>query len=700
MKSNFLLILLFTWLGTFSLNAQFTEDFEGSLSNWGFFVEDMDDDGFLQTSDQQHGGSTSYFHGENFNTMGESSSWMVAPAYTCGANDALEFWYFQENTDQYNYSGVFISVGSDDPEMNSGDFVEIQEFNASAPGGLSSEIWTKFEYDLSSYDGQTIYVAFKFRGDIDSHKFYVDDMVLEDVSSACSLDIPYTADFSNDACWVANDVNGDNVTWEYRTNICGADGFAAPSSSVVMDDWLFSPSFNLTSGTEYEVSFMSGNNATNSTEKMDVFLMDSPDPATANKVQLYRDDVINDGECYSSDIQVVAPSGWTEYYIGFHGRSDADQGDLFVSDFDIIEAPTLVSQTVEDNNANNCDLTIVNGVSGDNWHQIRNSSNVIAAINANGQSLGTVYVEMRDAGTNVDEYDDNGDLKKTLPKFYNFDSDNTFANPVTIRLFFTNGELTDFNDNTSGSGATSLQKDELYVTHYDGLYENCSILDDNGNGTFTLSDVSDITTGTTANGFYMEFETSSFSEFFVHEDALAPLPIELSSFTGKSEKEQNHLAWITAQERNAQYFQVERKGASEAIFSAIGRVEAIGQGNYEFTDNQPSAMAYYRLKMVDLDGSFEYSRVISLIQKNKQLELMSIYPVPTRSIVNVQYRSKDNSPLELKLRDMMGNVLYIHHLESKGEHVYPLDLSTFPKGIYFVELSNGMELLMNRVVKE
>ena len=526
-----------------------------------------------------------------------------------------------------------------------------------------------------------------------------------------ALAIPYSNDFEMNAdCWSFVDANSDNKTWSLPTTTnCGSKSLKAGYSAAgtPMDDWAISPSLLMTAGTDYKVSFTSGNNSTSYIEKMEVFVMDGTDPSTAQKVMIYNDDNINDNACYPSDIQVTAPAGWAAYYVGFHCYSDGNQYYLYLDNFNVDVAPAQSTWTVDDNNANSCDLTTVNGAAGSVWHDVYNGADIVASINTNGQNLGSVFVEMRDAATTVEEYSVQGttDMKKTLPKFYNFDSDNTFTNPVTVRLYFTDGELSDFNASALGTGVTTLAASDIDVTHYDGLSENCDFSDNDQAGAYTLIDNANITVGTVSGGFYLEFNVSSFSEFLAHEPAAAPLPIALSNFQGKLMTRSNMLTWTTETERNGSYFDVQRAVSGSLDFETIGRVDANGNTNtlmsYSFEDEKPSSLAYYRLKMVDLDGSFEYSDVISLLRKEKGFGLYGAYPVPTSAVLTVEFTTEEASDMTVALTDVTGRVLLTEKFEStSGIQKHDVDMSSLALGTYFVKLSDGQQTLIQRVVKQ
>jgi hypothetical protein len=113
------------------------------------------------------------------------------------------------------------------------------------------------------------------------------------------------------------------------------------------------------------------------------------------------------------------------------------------------------------------------------------------------------------------------------------------------------------------------------------------------------------------------------------------LPVTLVSFEGKSEKNQIKLAWKTASEINNKGFEIERS-ADARTFEKIGFIDGSGDTKenqfYHFTDLNPITMGYYRLKQLDYDGKFEYSKVIA-VKAGK--EAINIYPNPAQTELTV-----------------------------------------------------------------
>src|SRR5690606_11801783 len=146
-------------------HSQVMENFEyGIPSTWSTYETETDDPGFVPNAYVYYSGNQSIYHvGAGIAT--ESTSYLVTQAYSIvdQATDILSFWYRQDyTTNYYNYSGIWISTGSGNPITHPADFIEIQELNADY--GFSEDAWTNFVLDLSAYEGQTVYIAFKYTG--------------------------------------------------------------------------------------------------------------------------------------------------------------------------------------------------------------------------------------------------------------------------------------------------------------------------------------------------------------------------------------------------------------------------------------------------------------------------------------------------------------------------------------------------------
>ena len=121
----------------------------------------------------------------------------------------------------------------------------------------------------------------------------------------------------------------------------------------------------------------------------------------------------------------------------------------------------------------------------------------------------------------------------------------------------------------------------------------------------------------------------------VYIGGISGMPLTLNAFTGSVVNGKANLTWATTNEINVDGFDIE-KSTNNRDFSSIGFVKANNstENNYNFT-TELSGVSYYRLKMTDKDGSFKYSKTISL--NNKQTVKLDLYPNPVRNSTTLSH---------------------------------------------------------------
>ena len=185
---------------------------------------------------------------------------------------------------------------------------------------------------------------------------------------------------------------------------------------------------------------------------------------------------------------------------------------------------------------------------------------------------------------------------------------------------------------------------------------------------------------------------------------MGPLPVTFMFFTaGKKDESAALLNWRTSQELNSAYFDVERS-TNAMIYSKIGTVTAAGNSsspvNYYFTDYKPeSGLNYYRLKQVDSDGHFIYT--VSRVVKFNNLDggNVKFYPNPTKGTLNIELTKEMTAQVKLvNISNAAGIVINQLRLGNVSTRIIQVDLSQYPKGTYFIQLSTGTANSTHRVI--
>lgn len=182
-------------------------------------------------------------------------------------------------------------------------------------------------------------------------------------------------------------------------------------------------------------------------------------------------------------------------------------------------------------------------------------------------------------------------------------------------------------------------------------------------------------------------------------------PVELVDFGLNLEDIEIELKWETSQEINFSHFAIERS-TDRNIFQKIATVDAVGatdgssQYAYRDADLLRNQSYYYRLKMVDLDGSFEYSQVLEGRLENTSGFEMELYPNPAQEQLTVKLRLLEAMPFHIRMSDSRGQEVYFETFEAEeGLLLKELNIGYLSPGIYHLSVVGDYELLGRSFLK-
>ncbi|SEJ69073.1 Por secretion system C-terminal sorting domain-containing protein [Dyadobacter koreensis] len=167
------------------------------------------------------------------------------------------------------------------------------------------------------------------------------------------------------------------------------------------------------------------------------------------------------------------------------------------------------------------------------------------------------------------------------------------------------------------------------------------------------------------------------------------LPVTLVSFTVQKEGQTAQLKWATTEETNSDYFEIQHS-VSGKEWAKIGQVASSGESsslkNYTFNHGNPlNGENLYRLKMVDKDQTFAYSRIQSAKFAGLTEGDLSVYPNPTVDVLKIRDFSQVTKVL---IYDMNGRAVIESGVSNTGE----ISVRNLASGIYLVRVnrSNGL----------
>jgi hypothetical protein len=182
------------------------------------------------------------------------------------------------------------------------------------------------------------------------------------------------------------------------------------------------------------------------------------------------------------------------------------------------------------------------------------------------------------------------------------------------------------------------------------------------------------------------------------------LPVKLEGFTGKSKVGANTLYWNTASEINLKAFEIQRS-SDGGNFKTIGTMATKSlNGNssyaqsYSFVDAAPVAKSYYRLMMVDNDGSTTYSPTIVIDNSNLASIQLVAYPNPSNGVITLGGVESTNSN-QIKVLNAFGQSVGFKVLNSEiAAQTTTIKLVNTAPGFYYVTYDANGKVMSTKVL--
>jgi alpha-amylase len=263
----------------------------------------------------------------------------------------------------------------------------------------------------------------------------------------------------------------------------------------------------------------------------------------------------------------------------------------------------------------------------------------------------------------------NGCARKTL--IYQLKPNGTTRN-VIVAINFSNSPLDVYQTIHTGWGATA-------GTTFTDVIGNSSTPQTNITG---------------SNEIHVLLPARSYTVFV---QGIVPTPVELLDFQAVLEKKDIRLNWKSASESGFDRYEVERSVANTTSFGALGTVmgksEASGAA-YSFLDVKPpvNTPLYYRLKMIDADGSVSYSpvRQAEIVQRVLSAALAPNPGAHSRVLL----KTEQSQQVQIRVADLLGRNVWSQDVWlEKGELSLPLPAEGLAKGLYMVTLEGETEHL-------
>jgi hypothetical protein len=191
--------------------------------------------------------------------------------------------------------------------------------------------------------------------------------------------------------------------------------------------------------------------------------------------------------------------------------------------------------------------------------------------------------------------------------------------------------------------------------------------------------------------FYVQSNAANvtFDNFALTNAAPAPLPLPVTflGIVATREKNNVYLRWDVATEIHVKEYDIERS-ENGRNFTQVGSVPAQEKQVYSYNDlNAGTGILFYRLRSLDLDGSFKYSPIVKLVANNSYANTMVIYPSPAQSQITLQHKKLAFNAKAI-ITTMDGKVIKAL-TPGVGTSNTIIDVSNLSAGMYILRLDDG-----------
>jgi hypothetical protein len=176
------------------------------------------------------------------------------------------------------------------------------------------------------------------------------------------------------------------------------------------------------------------------------------------------------------------------------------------------------------------------------------------------------------------------------------------------------------------------------------------------------------------------------------------LPLQLTGFAASVVNNAAVLKWTSSNERNVQGFYVEKSsnGTDFTRLAWVAARNAAGNNAYSLNDPLLAGISYYRLKMLDKDGAYTYSKV--LVLNNRQVKGLSVYPNPVAGGNSMVSHGKAAAGATLQLVDLSGRIVAVYKVQEEATQT-SLELAGLAKGQYTLVYRNNGSSVSTQITR-
>lgn len=219
---------------------------------------------------------------------------------------------------------------------------------------------------------------------------------------------------------------------------------------------------------------------------------------------------------------------------------------------------------------------------------------------------------------------------------------------------------------------------------------------------FTYDNANRLTQINYVNGLSISYSYDKLGNRISQTINASPLPLVLNSFSASADHCEANINWLSGSQEGIQLFALERSSDGNS-FKQIAEIAVHTIGTYQYNDvNEGSRYYYYRLRIINKDGSYLYSQVVSVFTDCGNANQFSVFPNPATETVNVKFTAVHAGVFQIALINVQGQVLSLQTVNGKqGENISQCSLKGLLPGVYYIRLLDEQTTLaVGKVMKE
>jgi hypothetical protein len=198
------------------------------------------------------------------------------------------------------------------------------------------------------------------------------------------------------------------------------------------------------------------------------------------------------------------------------------------------------------------------------------------------------------------------------------------------------------------------------------------------------------------NGTWVSVNTCAGTTLTASTGNCAPLPIELYRFSVKNGANSNNLTWQTASEVNNKGFDIERSNDG-LTWQTLSFMAGKGPNStYEFTDKAPLSVSYYRLRQIDFDEKFDFSKIIVVKNGNAKSSIL-VFPNPNTT-GNLTIQGLTGEKTDISITNIYGQTVFQQTVTTESTVLTVKNV--LAKGVYFVHVKNNQTFSTQKISVE